>query len=905
MASDELKKRFDELERLAYGAGLKPYDIHYFEVPADIINQVASYGLPVRYSHWSFGRSYENQKNQSEMGFSKIYELIINNNPSYAFLDNRNTNTDNLLICAHCYLPGTYVQTCDGVKVIESVQEGDVVFTHIGNKQAVSPTSRRYDGEVITLQAGSYSFTQTLDHQLYVIKINSTNRKTFKSRQSSCAQTDNGGHEPEWVEAGDIKSGDYLVVNKPKIGLDKLKIFDVPVEYTDAESNVLISVDADFGELVGLYLSNERIGSTGQMEFCFNEESNINENLSDIHISDFLHKKLHFPSGEKGLPWNWLHDTSVEFLRGVLIGYLRGSGINSQSDTVEYTSMSSILAMQIQQIGMLMGIYFGISPSHDNFNNKNLSFNGVASDIYDNKARLMLGIPEREINHNWSDVVESDDAFYVKVKSTSIADYSGTVYCLNVQEDHSFTLVNGIVTHNCIGHSDFFANNIMFKQANESDMVQVAKLHADNINDFRKEYGDDEVDEWLDIALALERHIDPHKGRRRTRYPNRHTEYQERKPDPWEDFIVDPPNKRPLIKKVVKNSHIPPKSEKDILWFLAEYSNMENWQKRIFEIVRRESYYFFPQFVTKILNEGWASYWHAELMAQYALGNDNEYGVNNIENPLTPEEHLDFVSSHAKVVQPGIKIPLKVPVVVNGVPTGEKVWNPHIAQNPHLFNAATRINPYYVGFRILRDIKERWDRYYDDGHMEDSWGNKIPVTINGLQKILEVRAEEDDVSFMRKYLTDELANDLNLFAFGNTESYNDNYGIQEDLLSDQCADSVQRQDTENKTIEVRSKEAADIVNVYAKSTSNYGVPMIVVRRIDSDGLLRLEHITSDNVNVDIKYAKHVLNYIQKAWGHPVELIRKSKERGITWILAMDGNKLVVDTMPTTYPESIE
>ena len=102
MATDLLKERFDELERLAYGAGLQPYDIHFFEVPTSVITETASYGLPTRYSHCTHGRSYQYHKTQAEMGYSKIYELIINSDPCYAFLDDSNSDTTNLLIAAHC-----------------------------------------------------------------------------------------------------------------------------------------------------------------------------------------------------------------------------------------------------------------------------------------------------------------------------------------------------------------------------------------------------------------------------------------------------------------------------------------------------------------------------------------------------------------------------------------------------------------------------------------------------------------------------------------------------------------------------------------------------------------------------------------------------------------------------------
>lgn len=573
MSSDRLKDRFHELEKLALAAGLRPYDVHFFEVPASLIYEIASYGLPTRYSHWSFGKVYQHQKNQGEMGFSKIYELIINNNPSYAFLDNSNSDTTNLLICAHC-----------------------------------------------------------------------------------------------------------------------------------------------------------------------------------------------------------------------------------------------------------------------------------------------------------------------------------------------------------LGHSDMFANNIMFKLANEQQMVDVAKRHASIIDGFRRDYGDDEVDEWLDVALSLERHIDVYKGRRRDRYKQRHIEYQERIPTKWEDLVYGD-KKEPIIKKVMKNIFLPPSPEKDILWFLSEYSHLEDWQKRILEIVRRESYYFYPQFTTKILNEGYASYWHAELMTQYAMGNDNDYGVD-IKYPLSAEEHLDFANSHEKVVQPGVKIPLKVEVPEvddQGRPTGNmtKQWNPQIVNNPKLFGLATRINPYYVGFRLLRDIKERWDKYFEDGYMKNEYDEEVEVTINGSQKIREVMELEDDTSFLRKYLTDHMVEELHLFGYGSPEEYADDYGIQEEIDKRNVSSGednlgqmpIDNQIVHNKTVKVRTKKIKDIVNMFAKDNNNYGVPVIVVRRVDSDGLLRLEHIPSDSVNVDIKYCAQVLKYVGRIWGRPVELIRKDKEKNRTWIIKCtkvgEDYHIDIDHETYDYPEVIE
>ncbi len=566
MATDQLKERFAELESLARAAGLRPYDVHFFEVPASLIYEVASYGLPTRYSHWSFGRVHQYQRTQGEMGFSKIYELILNNDPSYAFLDKSNMPTTNLLIAAHCF-----------------------------------------------------------------------------------------------------------------------------------------------------------------------------------------------------------------------------------------------------------------------------------------------------------------------------------------------------------AHADMFRNNVVFQKSNESNMISVAKRHAEFVDQCRNDYGDDEVDEWLDVALALERHIDIYRGLVRKRYDKRHVRYEERTHSDWEDIVER--NPEPLVKKIVEGIYLPPHPEKDLLWFLSEYANLEPWQQRIFQIVRRESYYFYPQFRTRILGEGWASYWHAELMHQYWLGNDNDYGVK-IKHPLTDEEHLDFLSAHEKVVQPGLKMPLKVEVPEldkQGRPTGRtiKAWNPQVINHPGLFSKATKLNPYYVGFRMLRDIKKRWDEYHKEGYMEDEWGKEIPVTIDGAQKIREVMEEEDDISFFRNYLTEELVEELHLFGYGNIEGYDDSYGVQQEIqkrLRDNKEEHlgqipIDEQYIKNKTIAVDSKDVKDIVNLFAKSSNNYGVPTIVVRRVDEAGLLRLEHIMDDSVNIDLSYAEHVLRYVGRIWGRPVELVRKEENK--TWVLSFDGINFSIEYEANDYPDCIE
>jgi len=127
------------------------------------------------------------------------------------------------------------------------------------------------------------------------------------------------------------------------------------------------------------------------------------------------------------------------------------------------------------------------------------------------------------------------------------------------------------------------------------------------------------------------------------------------------------------------------------------------------EIIRKESYYFFPQFETKIMNEGWASYWHAETMEHY--------------DSLTPSETIDFAHLHSGVVHPGGRF---------------------------------QINPYYLGYKLFHDIEQRWDKMHEAGESR----------LTGREKLFEVRQTENDMSFVSNYLTEDMAVDMKLMTYG-------------------------------------------------------------------------------------------------------------------------------------------
>src|SRR5882724_13525966 len=95
--------RFEELQGIARQLGLDFFDVIFEVVPQDIMAEVAAYGLPTRARHWSYGKVYNRQRVHGQMGLSKIYEIVLNNAPAYAFLLDTNSEIANLLVAAHVY----------------------------------------------------------------------------------------------------------------------------------------------------------------------------------------------------------------------------------------------------------------------------------------------------------------------------------------------------------------------------------------------------------------------------------------------------------------------------------------------------------------------------------------------------------------------------------------------------------------------------------------------------------------------------------------------------------------------------------------------------------------------------------------------------------------------------------
>ena len=295
-----------------------------------------------------------------------------------------------------------------------------------------------------------------------------------------------------------------------------------------------------------------------------------------------------------------------------------------------------------------------------------------------------------------------------------------------------------IVIAHVYGHTDFFKNNYWFS-ATSRKMIDGMANHGTIIRRYAEKFGYDPVERFLDVCLSIDDLIDYHSlFIKRHPMPRREEVEDEVKPNVprlrskgyMEDFVNPPEFLQEQMNRMEEDQEqrqrFPAYPEKDILMFLIDNAPIQNWQKVILSIIRDEAYYFAPQRVTKIMNEGWASYWHSTIMT---------------EKCLKDAELIDYADHHSGT----------------------------LASHPG------SLNPYKLGIELLKDIEDRWNRgrfgkefdECDDLEERKSWDKHLGL---GRQKIFEVRKVANDITFLDNYLTKEFCEEHKLFTYKYNET---------------------------------------------------------------------------------------------------------------------------------------
>jgi len=211
-------------------------------------------------------------------------------------------------------------------------------------------------------------------------------------------------------------------------------------------------------------------------------------------------------------------------------------------------------------------------------------------------------------------------------------------------------------------------------------------------------------------------------------------------------------------------------------------------------MVHEQAQYFIPQIETKIMNEGWASFWHKRILEALDL----PQGLR-----------LEFFVRHTQVLSP----------------------------------TPGAINPYYVGMKVWEDIEKRWTHPSPEEVKEFG-----PKKETASEKLIEVREVERDSSFLRRYLTEELIRELNLFEY-------------------------QSRGNEKVVSRVADEENWQAIkDTLLQNVGTGTIPVIKVEDADynNNRSLFLKHY-HDGRDLQIEYAEKTLQYLRQLWGRDVVL----------------------------------
>jgi len=309
-----------------------------------------------------------------------------------------------------------------------------------------------------------------------------------------------------------------------------------------------------------------------------------------------------------------------------------------------------------------------------------------------------------------------------------------------------------VMAHVC-GHADFFKNNLWFAHTNRRMIDEMAN-HATRVRRYIDRYGIERVETFLDVCLSLENLIDrnaPGIQRRDdpkifaaptdedldlddsqeipVRYVKDGDEFRLTTDRSYMEPFVNPSERIEAAqrraweeeKAEMRSRAFPTEPERDILLFLLEHAPLRAWEADVLSIVREEAYYFAPQAQTKIMNEGWATFWHSRLMTGKLA---------------TSAEIIEYADHHSGTV----------------------------------FMAPGSLNPYKLGVELFHDIEHRWNtgrhgKDYEECDDMKALAEWDTGEMRGLEKIFEIRKVYNDLTFVDEFLTADFCRRFGFFTY--------------------------------------------------------------------------------------------------------------------------------------------
>ncbi|MFC7227437.1 SpoVR family protein [Salinirubellus salinus] len=506
-----------------------------------------------------------------------------------------------------------------------------------------------------------------------------------------------------------------------------------------------------------------------------------------------------------------------------------------------------------------------------------------------------------------------------------------------LQESNEMADQKAVITH-VEAHADFFKNNEWFNLFSENpDAAAMLERHAETIREYMNDPDIDreDVEAWIDHVLCLEDNIDQHQPFTTA-----------------EEWTADPPDRADVEERLGKlklseevrrevfddewfeaqtaedgTITFPADPEKDVLAFLRAHGmqydeeaekavEFEEWQRDVLEILRKEAYYFAPQKMTKVMNEGWAAYWESLMMTDERFAGDDEFlsyadhmarvlgspGLNPYKLGMELWEYIENYTNRREVIERLLRVDgvtwrnfhetVDLDEVLDGLEPDPAIAGVTPETLDRLDPADPRVDaealaaakageidvaayPWKVltyeglcerhyslvrrqhrGFlkRVSKNELERTARYLFEVDRYETVAEAVADVdrSRGWDRMREIRESHNDITFLDEFLTQEFVDENDYFTYEYTHTTRD--------------------------YRVTSVDYEDVKKKLMLRFTNFGKPTVTV--LDANYENRNELLLAHHYNgvmLDIRQAQQTLERVFELWGRPVNLKTIVKE----------------------------
>jgi stage V sporulation protein R len=847
----ELEQALEKIWDIAVGKfGLDPFPTRFEIVPSSVMYEIGSYALPGRYSHWTFGKAYHKMKMMYDLGLSKIYEVVINSNPSYAFLLENNSLLQNKLVIAHVLGHVDFFKN----NVYFSQTNRHMVDDAALHARRLNEYEFKYGRKTVEeFLDAVLSIEEHIDPNFFIKK--QRDRRALDEAQAKPAREGKFEDLLSLAEAKpeepEVRPEDrpmepekdlvwYIMQHSPILQpwqrdvmslIHDEMLYFVPQMQTKtinegwacATGDSLLVTEQGFIRFDELYEAREkiRVASGGENQL---------HPITDFHKEEFVptvrirtRRGFTIEGAEKHRVrmadggWKYLRDVAA----GEKVSLAHRTGIwprQKQRLNFEPARQSASLAEIAQAAGVSSAT--AIRHLHGRVNSRSaaaldvalaaLEYRpGMAGRVMPTRRALRLPaelnedlawflgyfVGDGHVNKSGVGLTTGDEELAQKL-SASVESLFGLPACvkLDTSDGHRRWRVN-VHSRELWRWLEAVGINLEDKARTKKIPGLILRSPESVMSAFLRGYFDADGyagPQGVRLSSASEELIRTvqivllNYGILSRQRKHLYDITQLEIAGASAARFLDKVGFGLARKQQALRAYV-----ESHRWYKAEdptddIVSVESRYNDVYDITVDEAHSYVA---CGFVNHN--SFWHSRIMR---------------ELDLPDHDHMEFAELHAGVV------------------------SPHKGQ----------LNPYYLGYKILEDIERRWDNPTKEE--QERLGRKPG---QGRAKLMEVREVENDVSLLRNYLTEELCEELDLFVF-------------------ELVDEEDWTVTEKRWERVRDQLVANM--------TNFGFPYIEVTDGDyrRNRELYLKH-RFEGAELDLKYARKVLEYVFKLWGRPVHL----------------------------------